>query len=111
LVSIQGTVEVRQGKRQWEAVRRLDTALRAGDLLRTGRSSWAALFITPENLLRISISSDEKETMLVFSQDRQPPPTAGELRNAGNAGRAPQLLDRESRRWLPLAGKARTLEL
>jgi len=93
VVSIQGILEMRrQGQSQWEAVRRLDTALCAGDLLRTGRNSRGALVIPPESLLRIdqnttvSVSSDNNETALVFSQDGQIPPLATELQNACGAG-------------------------
>src|SRR4249920_2675331 len=93
VVSIQGMLEMRrQGQSQWESVRRLDTALCAGDLLRTGRNSRAALVIPPESLLRIdqnttvSVSSDNNETALVFSTDGQIPPLATELQKACGAG-------------------------
>lgn len=54
LVSIQGTVELqRAGSPDWLPITRLDTALCAGDRLRTDALSRAALFVQPETLVRV----------------------------------------------------------
>ena len=54
LVSLQGSVEIqRAGSKSWIPVQRLDTSLCAGDRLRTGALSRAALFLQPETLVRI----------------------------------------------------------
>jgi hypothetical protein len=51
---LQGSVEVqRAGSKSWTQVKRLDTSLCAGDRLRTGTSSRAALFLQPETLVRV----------------------------------------------------------
>jgi ferric-dicitrate binding protein FerR (iron transport regulator) len=54
LVSLQGSVELqRAGGKDWEAVKRLDTSICAGDRLRTGALSRALLFVQPETIVRV----------------------------------------------------------
>ncbi|MGH8250952.1 MAG: FecR domain-containing protein, partial [Steroidobacteraceae bacterium] len=54
IVSLQGDVEVqRAGSGGWSRVQRLDTAICAGDRLRTAALSRAALFVQPETLVRV----------------------------------------------------------
>ena len=54
LVSLQGNVELqRADSENWVPVTRLDTALCAGDRLRTDALSRAALFVQPETLVRV----------------------------------------------------------
>jgi Tfp pilus assembly protein PilF len=54
IVSLQGNVEVqRAGGTAWVPVRRLDTALCAGDRLRTDALSRSLLFVQPESFVRV----------------------------------------------------------
>jgi Tfp pilus assembly protein PilF len=76
VVSIQGPVEVQRAQQiNWSAVTRLDTLVCAGDKLRTGPLSRAALFIQPETLVRvdnnttISINETADETVVEFVQN------------------------------------------
>ncbi|NWG72935.1 MAG: FecR domain-containing protein, partial [Parvularculaceae bacterium] len=89
VVSLQGTIALRSAaQEQWQPVRRLDTPLCRGDRLRTGANSRAALFIPPENLLRVdqnttvSVHIDADETIVEFFID------AGSQGNACGAGYA-----------------------
>src|SRR6267142_6040881 len=82
LVSIQGPVELmRAGQNTWSTVSRLDTRLCAGDKLRTGGLSRAALFIQPETLVRvdrnttISINETAAETLVEFAPCEVPEKT------------------------------------
>src|SRR4029450_5273268 len=60
---------------EWEQVKRLDTSMCRGDRLRTGPNSRAALFIPPENLLRVdqnttvSVHVERDETVVEFFID------------------------------------------
>ncbi len=76
VVSIQGGVDVRRaGSSDWLRVKRLDTAVCAGDQLRTGPLSRAALFVQPETLVRvdqnttIALSQTTTEILVEFFQD------------------------------------------
>ena len=66
-------------KGEWERVKRLDTPLCQGDRLRTGPNSRAALFIPPENLLRVdqnttvSVHVEQDETIVEFFIDESLP--------------------------------------
>ncbi len=54
IVSLQGNVEVkRAGSSAWVSVRRLDTAICAGDRLRTDGLSRALMFVQPESFVRV----------------------------------------------------------
>jgi len=54
VVSLQGSVELqRAGAKGWEAVKRLDTLICAGDRMRTGALSRALLFVQPETIVRV----------------------------------------------------------
>lgn len=54
VVSRQGTVEIRRtGDSVWHRVERLDTQVCDGDAIRTGPRSRAALWLQPENLIRL----------------------------------------------------------
>jgi Tfp pilus assembly protein PilF len=73
VVSIQGSVEAQRSQQSnWSTVTRLDTPVCAGDKLRTGSLSRAALFIQPETLVRvdenttISINETPEETVVEF---------------------------------------------
>ena len=75
IVSVQGTVEVqRAGQQAWSAVKRLDTALCQGDLIRTGSASRAALVVLPEKFIRVdqsstlSIDVKDDETVIELTQ-------------------------------------------
>src|SRR5688572_24789237 len=58
VVSLQGEVQVqRGGAGSWSSVRRLDTAVCAGDRLRVAGLSRAALFVQPETLIRLDQST------------------------------------------------------
>jgi tetratricopeptide (TPR) repeat protein len=76
VVSLQGTVETqRAGTRSWVRITRLDTPVCEGDRLRAGRASRAAVFVHPENLIRLdqnselSFSHTPDETFIEFFQD------------------------------------------
>jgi tetratricopeptide (TPR) repeat protein len=76
VVSLQGKVEAQRARSQaWIPVPRLDTPLCEGDRLRTGRASRAAIFIQPENLIRIdqntelTVSQSKEETFIEFFQE------------------------------------------
>jgi tetratricopeptide (TPR) repeat protein len=77
VVSVQGTVEIlRSGGANWERVARLNTPVCAGDQLRAGLLSRAAIFISPETLVRLDqnttlaiLSQTEQETVVEFKQD------------------------------------------
>ncbi len=76
VVSLQGRVEARRaGSQSWVRVSRLDTAVCEGDRLRAGPASRAALFVQPENLIRIdqnseiSVSHSPDETFIEFFQE------------------------------------------
>lgn len=84
VVSLQGSVELRSAsKGEWESVQRLDTPVCQGDRLRTGPNSRAALFIPPENLLRVdqnttvSVHMQQDETVVEFFIDETLPYTCG----------------------------------
>ena len=64
LVSLQGNVELqRSDSENWLPVTRLDTALCAGDRLRTDAQSRAALFVQPETLVRV-----DRNTTITLNQ-------------------------------------------
>jgi len=76
VVSLQGTVEAqRAGTSTWVRITRLDTPVCEGDRLRAGRASRAAVFIQPENLIRLDQHSElsfrhtADETFIEFFQD------------------------------------------
>jgi tetratricopeptide (TPR) repeat protein len=77
LVSLQGTIELlRSGTSAWQRVARLNTPICAGDQVRAGLLSRAALFISPETLVRLDqnttlaiLSQTEQETIVEFKQD------------------------------------------
>ncbi len=78
VVSLQGSVELRSsGKTAWVPVKRLDTPVCRGDLLRTGPNSRALLFIPSENLLRVdqnttvSVHVEQDETVVEFFIDEK----------------------------------------
>lgn len=73
VVSRQGTVEIRRtGDSVWHRVERLDTQVCDGDAVRTGPRSRAALWLQPENLIRldqrtaITIAANQAETKVEF---------------------------------------------
>ncbi|MBX9629716.1 MAG: FecR domain-containing protein [Burkholderiales bacterium] len=73
VVSRQGTVEIRRtGDSVWHRVERLDTQVCDGDAIRTGPRSRAALWLQPENLIRldqrtaVTIAGSEAETKVEF---------------------------------------------
>ena len=64
VVSRQGNVEIRRaGSSQWYRVERLDTNVCDGDAVRTGPRSRAALWLQPENLIRL----DQKTAITMYS--------------------------------------------
>lgn len=72
IVVVQGTVEIRRAAhREWVAARPV-TGLCDGDAVRTGRRSRAALWLSPENLVRldqnslVGLSLTEQETKVEF---------------------------------------------
>jgi tetratricopeptide (TPR) repeat protein len=76
VVSLQGTIEAqRAGATTWARLTVLDTPVCDGDRLRAGPSSRAAVFIQPENLIRLdqntelSFRQTTDETFLEFFQD------------------------------------------
>jgi len=76
VVSLQGNVEVqRAGSRDWMRIQRLDTSVCAGDRLRTGALSRAAMFVQPETLVRvdqnttITLSQTTTEILVEFFQE------------------------------------------
>jgi tetratricopeptide (TPR) repeat protein len=77
VVSVQGSVEVlRAGASSWQRVARLNTPVCASDQVRAGLLSRAALFISPETLVRLDqnttlaiLSQSEQETIVEFKQD------------------------------------------
>lgn len=73
VVSRQGTVEIRRtGDSVWHRVERLDTQVCDGDAVRTGPRSRAALWLQPENLIRldqrtaVTIAANQSETKVEF---------------------------------------------
>ena len=73
VVSRQGTVEIRRtGDSVWHRVERLDTQVCDGDAVRTGPRSRAALWLQPENLIRldqrtaVTIAANQAETKVEF---------------------------------------------
>lgn len=77
IVSLQGSVELlRPGSGLWERLTRLDTPLCQGDRLRAGLLSRAAMYISPETIVRLDqnttlevVEQTESETILRFHQD------------------------------------------
>ncbi|HWQ39897.1 MAG TPA: tetratricopeptide repeat protein [Burkholderiales bacterium] len=76
VVSVQGTVEAqRAGALSWTRISRLDTPVCEGDRLRAARASRAAVFLQPENLIRLDQNSEilfshtAEETLLEFFQE------------------------------------------
>ena len=89
IVSIQGNVEVqRAGSTSWVPVRRLDTAICAGDRLRTDAQGRSMLFVQPESFVRmdqnttitINQTTDEIEVQFFAAE------LAVELRNTQSSG-------------------------
>ncbi len=83
VVSIQGTVELlRAGSSNWTRVTRLDAPVCAGDQLRTGTQSRAALFVQPETLVRVDqntsaiFGQSAEETLVEFTQQEVLPVAA-----------------------------------
>ncbi len=75
VVSRQGSVEIRRaGASTWHRVERLDTQVCDGDAVRTGPRSRAALWLQPENLIRldqrtaVTMFSNQAETRVEFFQ-------------------------------------------
>lgn len=78
VVSRQGSVEIRRaGLAEWFRVERLDTAICDGDAVRTGPRSRAALWLQPENLIRldqktaVSLVATKTETRVEFFANGQ----------------------------------------
>ena len=78
VVSRQGTVEIRRtGDSVWHRVERLDTHVCDGDAVRTGPRSRAALWLQPENLIRldqrtaVTIAANQAETKVEFFSSGQ----------------------------------------
>ena len=76
VVSLQGRVEARRaGAQAWTRITRLDTTVCEGDRLRAGPASRAALFVQPENLIRLdqntelTVSHTPEETFIEFFQE------------------------------------------
>ncbi len=77
VVSLQGSVELlRLGSGLWERLTRLDTPLCRGDRLRAGLLSRAAMYISPETIVRLDqnttlevVEQTDSETILRFHQD------------------------------------------
>ncbi len=62
VVSIQGQLEIkRAGKGEWTPLKRLNTAVCAGDILHTGRGSRAGVLLAPETMVRL----DQHSTFLI----------------------------------------------
>ncbi len=76
VVSRQGTVEVRHGAGAWVAAKR-ESVLCDGDAVRTGRHARAALFIRPENIVRldqntaVNLRVNDAETLVEFFTNEQ----------------------------------------
>jgi tetratricopeptide (TPR) repeat protein len=77
VVSLQGSIELlRSGSASWQRLTRLDTPVCRGDQLRAGLLSRAAMYISPETLVRLDqnttlelVDQTEAETVLRFHQD------------------------------------------
>jgi len=77
VVSLQGSIEMlRSGSASWQRLTRLDTPVCRGDQLRAGLLSRAAMYISPETLVRLDqnttlelVDQTEAETVLRFHQD------------------------------------------
>ena len=89
IVALQGNVEVqRAGSTAWVPVRRLDTAICAGDRLRTDALSRSLLFVQPESYVRVdqnttitlNQTTDEIEVQFFAAE------LAVELRNTQTSG-------------------------
>ena len=89
IVAIQGNVELqRAGSTAWVPVRRLDTAICAGDRVRTDALSRSLLFVQPESFVRldqnttltVNLTTDEIEVQFFASE------LAEALRSAHSSG-------------------------
>jgi len=79
VVSLQGNIELqRSGNGIWQRIVRLDTPVCRGDRLRAGLLSRAAMYISPETIVRLDqnstlevVDQTDTETVLRFHQDDQ----------------------------------------